>query len=279
MVKSPTVSVLLVSSPRVVEPRQPGLSQWFHIALPLRGCFLWHDRDGDVLAGPNHVLFVPAGREFRIAHPVEADLSLIIIPRRVEIDRIARSCGVDPEVPSYRTISGAAQLSGRSLIWAAQRGGNDLDLEELALAFLAHLRPSRTDRFGLFDQSTRRTLTRSKEYLHANMAQPISLGDVAAAVGVNAVYLTNLFKAREGVSLHRYLLRLRLAAGLEALPETADLSGLAHDLGFSSHAHLSSAFKARFSHSPSRLRHLVAKAAAPRHFEALPLCAARSGTN
>ena len=269
--------VLLVNSPKVVRPRDPGYTDWFHIALPLRGSFLWQDGMGDVLAGPNHVLFVPAAREFRIAHPVQSDLSLVIAPRRAEAERIARFCGVDPHVPSFRTLSGTAQLGANQLVWAAQRGASDFELEQLVLDLLEQLRATKGQRFASFDASARRTITRAKEYLHANLDQPVTLTDVADAVGANAVYLTNLFKTKEGVPLHKYLLWLRLASGLASLPDASDLSALAHELGFSSHSHLSSSFRARFDRSPARLRNAFRAMPRSRNFELLPLCAARSG--
>lgn len=272
-----TVRVLLVHSPQVSEPREPGQTEWFHISLPLRGSFLWSDSLGDVLAGPNHVLFMPSGRDFRIAHPLESDLSLVIVPRRAEAERIAHLCCVDPTVPSLRILSGPAQLASHRLVWGAWAGLSDLHLEELALALLQHLRPDGHQPIARFDASVRRTLTRAKEYLHAHYEHPVKLADVAAAVGTNSVYLTNLFKTKEGVPLHKYLLELRLVAGLARLPHAPDLSALAHDLGFSSHSHLSSAFKTRFARSPSEIRNAVKAPPTGRRFDRLPLCAARSG--
>ena len=43
--------------------------------------------------------------------------------------------------------------------------------------------------------------------------------------------------------LYRYHLRLRLARALDLVAGREDLSGLAQDLGFSSHSHFTAAFK------------------------------------
>jgi len=64
-----------------------------------------------------------------------------------------------------------------------------------------------------------------------------------------------LFRQRTGVSIHRYLTRLRLRASLERLADGAsDLTTLALDLGFSSHSHFSGAFRAEFGQTPSEVR-------------------------
>jgi AraC-like DNA-binding protein len=54
--------------------------------------------------------------------------------------------------------------------------------------------------------------------------------------------------------LYRYHLRLRLARALDLLPEREDLSGLAQDLGFSSHSHFSAAFKQVYGLTPAQFR-------------------------
>ncbi len=58
----------------------------------------------------------------------------------------------------------------------------------------------------------------------------------------------------EGVSLHRYLMQLRLARALVELPHAEDLAALALALGFSSHSHFSAAFRRAFGCTPSQFR-------------------------
>ena len=54
--------------------------------------------------------------------------------------------------------------------------------------------------------------------------------------------------------LHAYLTQLRLARALTELPHADDLTGLALELGFSSHSHFSARFRRAFGVSPSRFR-------------------------
>jgi AraC-like DNA-binding protein len=102
--------------------------------------------------------------------------------------------------------------------------------------------------------STRRLMRRAKEFLGAELANPIRLRDVGRAAGASPAYLTNTFRRVEGVSLHRYLTLLRLARALAILPQADDLTALALDIGFSSHSHFSAAFRRAFGCTPSQFR-------------------------
>jgi Adenosine deaminase len=81
-----------------------------------------------------------------------------------------------------------------------------------------------------------------------------SLTGIAAQLQVSPAYLTDLFRRHEGVSIARYQRRLRLSRALLELPHTEDIAALALDLGFSSHAHFSTAFRATYGETPSRYR-------------------------
>ena len=102
--------------------------------------------------------------------------------------------------------------------------------------------------------STARLIRRAKEFLQAEHANAIRLIDVAQAVNASPTYLTDTFRRVEGTSLHRYLTRLRLARALDELPQAADLTRLALELGFSSHSHFTAQFRHAFGRTPSEFR-------------------------
>ena len=135
-----------------------------------------------------------------------------------------------------------------------------------------HLDPLRTDEHVLallraalqLNQSppspsgrTRRLISRTREFLHAEYSHPLLLQDVARAVGASPTYLTDVFRRFEGVSLQRYVTQLRLARALIELPHADDLSALALDLGFSSHSHFTLAFRRTFGCPPSQFRETI----------------------
>jgi AraC family transcriptional regulator len=83
----------------------------------------------------------------------------------------------------------------------------------------------------------------------------LSLAELARAVFSSPFHLARIFRRETGLSLHRQLTRLRLHHALEHLADgKPDLTMLALDLGFSSHAHFSNAFRREFGSAPSQLR-------------------------
>src|SRR4030095_11771775 len=72
--------------------------------------------------------------------------------------------------------------------------------------------------------------------------EKLSLADLARAVFSSPFHLARIFRRETGLPLHRHQNRLRLRHALEHLADhQPDLTMLALDLGFSSHAHFSHA--------------------------------------
>lgn len=94
----------------------------------------------------------------------------------------------------------------------------------------------------------------AKEVLAATLSENLSLRAIAARLEVSPFHLCRSFRAGTGRTLfeHRRDLRLRVALGL--IPaRRGSLSALALDLGFHSHAHLTSSFRRAFGVPPSSL--------------------------
>jgi AraC family transcriptional regulator len=245
-------------------PRQngaAGFSPQFQMCLPYRGLLVWHVGGDAVVGDANQVLFVTGGESFRISQPLaEGYREIIITPELSVLSEIAGAhAGHLPAHPLFRRRSRRASqrlqgLRTRFLYWAKSGSlVDDLAAEELVLALL---------RAGLDGDtpgnppggSTRKLMRRTKEYLEAELANPIRLADVGRAVGASPAYLTHVFRRVEGTSLHRYLMQLRLARALVELPHADDLTTLALDVGFSSHSHFTAAFRRAFGATPSEFR-------------------------
>jgi AraC-like DNA-binding protein len=68
-------------------------------------------------------------------------------------------------------------------------------------------------------------------------------------------HLARTFRAEAGLPVHQFLLRLRTTTVLARLGDPSlPLSVLAHELGFASHAHLTTAFRRVFGVAPSWVR-------------------------
>jgi AraC family transcriptional regulator len=264
-------------------PVSPGITRSLHIVLPLSGSFHYLESSRGFYAGLNQVLIVAPDREYRISHPVEGDRSIAVFPSLPMTDRLAnRSLGWRGDTEA-RSASSDLRVRALKLRSAARQGADPLTLDELSIDFCnAVFRSEKIDApSSVWGRG--HTLARAKEYLHARYREPISLADVASATGVSPVYLTQLFKRSLGLALHQYVTALRLNEALFALEDAPDLTGLALDLGFSSHSHFTSAFRSRFGMTPSSARGSrfagEARAGAePPVFVERPLCAARGGS-
>jgi AraC family transcriptional regulator len=101
----------------------------------------------------------------------------------------------------------------------------------------------------------KRTLvTRAKDHLARVPQMRAGLAQTADVLGVSPSSLAAAFRALERVSFHRYTLNSRLERAAALLPTCNDLTRLAHDLGFASHSHFSTAFHRWAGRTPSAYR-------------------------
>jgi AraC family transcriptional regulator len=82
----------------------------------------------------------------------------------------------------------------------------------------------------------------------------LGLEDLAREVHVSPYHLARLFREVTGTTVHRHLTDLRVRAALDHLVPGSDLAGLAADLGFSHHSHLTNSFRRAFGMSPAEFR-------------------------
>jgi AraC family transcriptional regulator len=95
----------------------------------------------------------------------------------------------------------------------------------------------------------------AKDVIARRFKDNLTLSDIAKDVQSSVFHLARTFKARTGFSLHTYRNQLRLRSALERLREPGtDLTGLALDLGFSSHSHFTDTFRRSFGKTPSVIR-------------------------
>ncbi len=111
-------------------------------------------------------------------------------------------------------------------------------------------RPARSDTKHAHADTVRAVM----EYVSTRFRQRLKLDDIAAVVHCAPNHLCWLFKRETGLPIHRYVIRLRLAAALERLADVESLALLAMDLGFSHHSHFTAAFRREFGVQPARLR-------------------------
>lgn len=100
-----------------------------------------------------------------------------------------------------------------------------------------------------------RLLRRVLERMQADLSADIDLATLAAESGYSRAHFLRTFRAATGQTPHRYLLDLRLDRARELIAnKSMPLIDIAADCGFSSHGHLTTAFRSRFGVAPSAYR-------------------------
>ena len=165
----------------------------------------------------------------------------------------------------------AAALSSHSLVWGLHRlraslqtpgSSEPLAVEEACAALLAESVanarcPSGTKpRRSATRRAHRELVAATQIVLARRWREKLTLDQLARAVFSSPFHLARVFRRETGLGLHQYQTNLRLRHALERLAEdvAADLTMLALELGFSSHAHFTAAFRRAFQVAPSRSR-------------------------
>lgn len=250
-----------ICSGQVCERSAEEATDSHEIVVPRAGVFMRHDSWGNTLVDVNHVLFFRRGQPYQMSHPVNGgDVSTIFAVSDDTLLDMLRAC--DPSVDDRRD---APFTSGHTLIdprlrlrlIPILRADDPLKAEELALLFLGDVVSSvGVKRVSLVRSQTQHFHRDLAEHIKLLLAEhwhePLRLRDIADAVHASPYFVCRVFAAHTGLSIHQYLVRLRLLHALERLDE--NLTTLALDVGFATPSHFSTAFKRIFGLSPAQLR-------------------------
>ena len=232
-----------------------------HFVFPYRGVYLRHVGGEQAVADANHVLFFNEGQGYQVSHPLTGgDASLVVSVseptlRELAPKQLVNEGSVFTFSQQHLRIDARAQALVMLLKHSLQNGSIEpLEAEGLSLTLVLRAIGPRTTHEQGATYVRRRLVDRVKVLLAGDLSRRWTLAGIAAEIRGSPVYLTQVFQQVEGMPLYRYHLRLRLARALDLLPEREDLSGLAQDLGFSSHSHFSAAFKQAYGLTPAEFR-------------------------
>jgi AraC family transcriptional regulator len=235
-----------------------------HLLFPYRGLFVRHRGEELCVAEAGQVLLSNAGENYRVTHPVPGgDSSLVVLVEEPMLRELAPSALLrDGEHLAFlherlRIDARAQALVAMLRHSLREKIAEALEAESLALTLVQRALGPRTSHAAGASSARQKLADRTKLVLAGDLSRRWTLAEIAAAVGVSPVYLTQVFQQVEGLPLYRYQLRLRLARALDLLGEYDDLSQLGLDLGFSSHSHFSAAFLQAYGRSPSEFRQAV----------------------
>jgi AraC-like DNA-binding protein len=217
------------------------------LVLPRRGLFRFHAGRRTELADANTALLFHPDEPYRITHPTDDGDDCFAL--RYARDALADALGAAGESSRAWTLRAPAHRALHRRARAAVAAHDALAREEHALHALAIVADASPVANGAPDAAR---IDAVRERIAAAPAERATLAELARGAGVSPFHLARRFRARTGTSLHQYRLALRLNVALARLREGADdLTALALDLGFSSHAHFTTAFGAAFGCAPS----------------------------
>jgi AraC-like DNA-binding protein len=238
------------------------------IIVVRRGAYLHRCRRGRRVVDPNSALFVNAQEPYEASHPAGPDECYALrLPPSELLAIAAPGGGDDPARPFHGMTAALPRAAAFALHRLARRseapGAEPLEIQEGLLAVAASgLRSPRTDRpspAAAKRDSTRRDHRDRAEavklVLARRLGERVELAALAREVHSSPFHLARLFRAATGSSIHSYLIDLRARNALARLADgERDLAGLAFELGFADHAHLTRTLGRRFGATPSALR-------------------------
>lgn len=222
------------------------------LVIPLAGVFVRHVRTAgsstftETIGDPTRALVFRTDEPYRVAHPVsDTDRCLIVSWR-------------DPELVDLlpdRYSPPGVQLAARRLVLALTAGALDpLAGAEMTLAIVDALGPAPMGR-QMSEGSRRRKIASVRLSIADRLGERRTLADLGRLVGLTGWELARQFRRATGTSMHQYRTRLRVAAALERIEAgERDLTGLALDLGFADHSHMTNTIRRTSGRPPSAYR-------------------------
>lgn len=241
------------------------------VAVVRGGVFRKHVGKREILADANYAIFFNPQEPYRVSHPVAGGDDCTSFRFTPEIlAEAATGLGYDPghQLPRFGVThvllsTKACLVEGAVRRMCQSTGIDPVAVEEWSLTLLDAVcqqrAPQREPRHVSSRTSTRRAhrdwVDRARMFLAHRFSSAITLGEVAKAVCCSPFHLARIFRSETGLPMHRYLTRLRLREAVNRLAAGwDDLTSLALELGFSSHAHFSDSFRRTFGCTPSSFR-------------------------
>lgn len=248
--------------------------QPFHLLeMTLSGTMDGHNRfdgllgGGDAFYRPNSLCYVPQGRGVDAGtHAGSAELMHLYLDDRVFRDLAGETLkGPVETLDLYginnhydQRIAGLMRIILTELNDPSETSDlmSDMATQQIAILLMrlsadARSRAKTLPRSRLDD----RDYARAVDQIEANLGNALSLGDLAGALGMSVYAFSRAFKTSSGMAPHQYLTQRRIERVKTRLAETNDsLAGIAYDAGFSSQAHMTTAFKKIVGATPGAFR-------------------------
>lgn len=232
-----------------------------YLVFPYRGVYMRHLGRDEAVAEASQVLFFNNSQSYRVSHPVQGGDACLSIGIREDFlhELTPKEHLDDGAAVTFRTQR--LRIDPRAQVLVAllrhrltNKSIETLEAETLTLTLIRRALGERTSHATRASYGRQKLVDRAKLVLSSELSRRWTLAEIASAVGVSPVYLTQTFAQAEGVPLYRYQLRLRLARALDLLASYDDLSALGMELGFSSHSHFTAAFRQAYGRTRAQFQ-------------------------
>lgn len=167
------------------------------------------------------------------------------------MERLARDLGL-PRLPGFtrNLFADPDLIDGFLDLHAACDGGEPRESrDELMVATFGRLFARHGGRTAQL-VADRELFRRAAKLMHDRFAEPLQLGDVAAALGLTKFQLIGLFKQAIGLTPHVYLTQVRLNAACRSLKRGRSLAETAIESGFYDQSAMNRHFKRCYAITP-----------------------------
>jgi AraC family transcriptional regulator len=198
----------------------------------------------------NELVFTPADLPHSNVFLGRGGRCLIIELHPVVLSRLS-NCHVLPT--TMRSFRGKpAWLARRLADEFCFSDGSSLVAEGLVLEILGEIC---RERARAINSQSQEKMSQAREYLETAFSQPISLDDVAGAVGLHPVHVARMFRRTYRCSVGEYLRRRRVDYASFQLSELdKSLAEIAAEAGFCDQAHFTRTFHKLSGLTPSQYR-------------------------
>lgn len=250
---------------RLTEFRQPALMrtpkhshEYTTIFMTLAGCGRDHLIGREFDCRPSSILVRPAGEEHTHDYGREGIHGLVIEVKPDRLKSIGSISSVLDRVGCYQDIFLNSLVTRTLMESRIMDSASELAIEGLALEMLAHLARRQTATATI--SKPPRWLDQAVEFIRAHFAQPLTLSQIAAQVGVHSAHLTAVFRRNYGCSVGEYIRRLRVdQAACQVMWSTTPLAEISANAGFYDQSHFTKHFKRYTGLAPGEMRATMSK--------------------
>jgi AraC family transcriptional regulator len=168
---------------------------------------------------------------------------------------------LERHVAISRFFETQSQFQAGRIGWLAQRIHREFrdwdDVSPAAIEGLVLETLAEASRLQRLDSRGKRPrwLVQATELIHARYAEPLSLSDVAGAVGIHPIRLARAFREQHHCSVGEFIRQVRIDTACRAMRSpNASLAEIALAAGFADQAHFSRTFRRIVGMTPGQFR-------------------------